>query len=319
MVPYFSSFLLFSSSKNLRLFSLFTMSDGVIRLAVFGKTGAGKSSFVSSATGCEFEIGHSGSSCESLEVKTIKARCVISNMMHNLGTSEVSHGEFFLGKTRVIIFDTPGFDDSDSKDPQIFEKLTKWLAASHKAGKYLNGLIFMQPISETRITGSEKKRTQLFKKIVGENFYCQVALVTSMWDFTREEKGNAHENHRVDDPTVWGDMLQGGAQVLRFLNTPESALEIVKYFTDRPSRFPPKPTQLQLELQSAHGRVEDTSAFQKLDSDLGQKISVLQQNSNAVGGNTKLDQQVQEITRWRSRLKRMVVSGCPLIYWCFFC
>ncbi|KAI1376172.1 P-loop containing nucleoside triphosphate hydrolase protein [Hypoxylon crocopeplum] len=262
------------------------MHDNVIRLAVFGKTGAGKTSFVVSATGELFEIGHGGASC----------------------TVNVQAGHVRVGGKNVILIDTPGFDDTESRDPEIFETIAAWLAKSRAQGKELNGVIFMQPITDPRVPNSERNRTRLFKKIIGDQFYGRVAIVTTMWDQVRESFGEQNERTRTSENFVWGDMLVRGAQIFRFQNTQQSALEVVRHFTENPSMSAPAPTLLQDELQAHEGRLRDTSAAKQFEIDLGKKVNDLQLSIQSLGGNRPMEARVQAIQTWRSRLKNIVMK-----------
>ncbi|KAK0720829.1 P-loop containing nucleoside triphosphate hydrolase protein [Lasiosphaeris hirsuta] len=261
------------------------MDDEIIRLAVFGMTGAGKTSFVTLATGSDFKIGHDGSSC----------------------TKNVQIAVKPLGDGRTVaLYDTPGFDDSEHEDEQIFEDLAKWLATSEKVGKRLNGVIFMQPITNARIADSERQKLQLFKQIVGRQYYHQVVIVTTMWDTFNHTKGKMNEKNRTD--SVWNDMIACGAEVLQFKNTEESAASIVKHFTSNPGSFPPESLLLQQELRMHKGRLRETRAAKQLEGDIGKKVEDLRLQIRNLGGSEKLENMVQKMQGWLQRLRSAVVS-----------
>ncbi|KAI0554754.1 P-loop containing nucleoside triphosphate hydrolase protein [Xylaria curta] len=91
------------------------MRDNVIRLAVFGLTGAGKSSLVVHTTGTPPGIGHGGDPCKE-EAQPAQSR---------------------VGLKKVIFFNTPGFDDTQSRDLEIFEKISAWLSELFTLGDIL--------------------------------------------------------------------------------------------------------------------------------------------------------------------------------------
>ncbi|KAI1425978.1 P-loop containing nucleoside triphosphate hydrolase protein [Xylaria sp. FL1777] len=261
------------------------MDDNYIRLAVFGKTGAGKTSFVVSATGDNLEIGHGGDSC----------------------TKDVQKSWVKVGGRTVILYDTPGFDDTESKDPEIFEKISAWLAQSQAHGKCLNGAILVQPVSEVRASDSERKRTELFKQIVGSQFYDRVAIVTTMWDQVKESFGEQNEGNRT---SLWEDMLAKSAKIFRFQNTSESALEVIRHFTEDFSLSTPASTLFQEELLAHKGRLRETSAAKKFESELGAKVQALQFSIKTVGENkvkNTVKAHIKALQVWRSRLKNIVV------------
>ncbi|KAH8163901.1 hypothetical protein CIB48_g4336 [Xylaria polymorpha] len=237
------------------------MSGDEIRLAVFGGTGEGKTSFVVRATDAPLEIGDGGDSC----------------------TQDVQIGSIMVGSKKVTLIDTPGFDDTESKDTDIFEKITVWLAKSRAHRKYLHGAILLQSVNDVRVPNSERKRTRLFKKIVGNQFYGRVAIVTTMWDSTEKSKCERGEQNRINIHEVWGDMLAAGAEVLRFQNTKQSALEIVRHYTDNPLFWTPATTLLQDELAN-NNALKDTAAASQFDSDVYGKTKELESISKVGEG-----------------------------------
>ncbi|KAI1742402.1 P-loop containing nucleoside triphosphate hydrolase protein [Xylaria scruposa] len=258
------------------------MRDNVIRLAVFGLTGAGKSSLVVHATGTPLEIGHGGDSC----------------------TEEVQPAQLRVGLKRVIFFDTPGFDDTQSRDPEIFEKISAWLAESRAHGKCLNGVILVQPVNNVRVPDSERQRTRLFKNIIGDQFYDRVAIVTTMWDKIDDSFGEQNERNRASDYSLWGDMLAKGAKVIRFQNDKPSALEVARHFANNASMSSPATMLLQYELEAYDGQLSNTSAAKQFEIDLGNKVTELEFSIKKVGGSRpKLEEQLKNLQTWRSRLR----------------
>ncbi|CAJ2505077.1 Uu.00g124710.m01.CDS01 [Anthostomella pinea] len=242
------------------------MSDGILRLAVFGMTGAGKTSFINKATGAQLEVGGSGNSC----------------------TKDVQYGETTVNAKKVLLLDTPGFDDSGGRDADIFVEISKWLAVAEASGTSVDGVIIMQPINKPRVTDSEQKKTQLFKKIVGGAFYPKVAF--------------------GDVPT--------GAKVLRFENTERSARDVVLHFMGLNSNpYPRTRLLLQEELVQADGRLNDTSACRELDIMLGQKTRSFQVqiNQGRVASTPELQGRVNDISKKRSWLKTIKINGKDLL------
>ncbi|KAI0975615.1 P-loop containing nucleoside triphosphate hydrolase protein [Xylaria arbuscula] len=263
------------------------MSDDFIRLAVFGKTGAGKTSFVASATGDELEIGHGADSC----------------------TKDVHTSWVKVSKKTVILYDTPGFDDTDSKDPEIFEKISAWLANSEAHNKRLNGAILVQPITDVRAPDSERKRTELFKQIVGTKFYDRVAIVTTMWDQVNQSFGERNEGNRIGDDSLWGDMLAGRAKIFRYnQDNSQSALEILRHFAENPSLSTPASTLFQDELRTHKGRLRETAAAKQFETELGKKVKALQFSVKTVGNKANMVKaHIQALLTWRSRFKNIIM------------
>ncbi|KAG7285035.1 hypothetical protein NEMBOFW57_009653 [Staphylotrichum longicolle] len=130
-------------------------------IAVIGVTGAGKTTFVSRATGrTDLAIGHGIDSC----------------------TQDIIPITFNLDGRRVTLIDTPGFDDSERSDADILGLIAAYMAHTYTEGVLLTGILFLQPINQPRLQGSEVRRTRLFKKLLGENAYQRVIIATTMWN-----------------------------------------------------------------------------------------------------------------------------------------
>jgi len=222
-------------------------------IAVIGVTGAGKTTFISRATGRgDLKIGHDIDSC----------------------TQEVTPIIFDLNGQRITLIDTPGFDDSERSDTDILTLVANYMAKTYEQGMLLTGIIFLQPINQPRLQGSEKKRTRLFKKLLGEGAYSRVVIATTMWDqVPSEEEGLARQTQRSTRADVWGDMVGLGARVVRHDDNQRSAASIIASL----AKFSAKPVELQIqkELLQTGGRVALTSAGKQLDEDLGKTIAKL--------------------------------------------
>jgi len=89
----------------------------------------------------------------------------------------------------------------------------------------LTGLLFLQRISDNRMTGTSLRNTRMFEQICGTDALQNVVLVTTMWDEVSEHAGSKRE----DDlrANFWDSMVTCGARMARFGDTYQSAWEIV--------------------------------------------------------------------------------------------
>ncbi|KAK4163297.1 P-loop containing nucleoside triphosphate hydrolase protein [Cladorrhinum sp. PSN259] len=218
-------------------------------IAVIGVTGAGKTTFVSKATGrSDLVIGHGIDSC----------------------TQDVNPITFSIGKEQITIIDTPGFDDSERTDSEILEQVAQFMTDTYQQGIKLTGIILLQPINQPRLQGSELKRTRLFKKLLGEDAYKRVVIATTMWDGISESEAMSRQHQRETRQEVWGDMVAAGAKVVRHDDTAESARNIIQMLAKHKSYVD---LQIQRELQENGGSVVGTSAGRQLHADLNETIS----------------------------------------------
>jgi len=222
-----------------------------ILIGVIGVTGSGKTTFISRATGQhDLVIGHGVEAC----------------------TQDIIPVTMEMEGRRVTLIDTPGFDDTYKSDADILQLIADYLDTTHQKGILLTGLILLQPINGTRVQGSERKRTRLFKKVLGEDAYNRVVIATTMWNEVNDAIGERRQQERIDNQSFWGDMVDNGAKVCRHDDNKQSALKIMReliYYTS------PVKLQMQTELANNGGNVYLTSAGQQLDEDLSEFIKIL--------------------------------------------
>lgn len=245
---------------------------GEVFIAVIGVTGAGKTTFISRATGrTDLEIGHSIDSCKSNGTHHPPG-AFSANTATMTGTHDVIPVTFTLDGQTVTLIDTPGFDDSDRSDADILTLVANYMATTYEQGMLLTGVIFMHPINQQRLLGSEARRNRLFKKILGENAYKRVIIATTMWNQVSQREAESRMDQRRNRSDVWGDMVKLGAEVVRHDDDSGSATAIIKSVVQFGS---PVELQLQKELLEAGGQIGLTSAGKQLDEDLGAIISRL--------------------------------------------
>ncbi|KAJ6013527.1 hypothetical protein N7540_008118 [Penicillium herquei] len=183
-----------------------------VAILVMGGTGTGKSSFIAEATGERVQIGHDLHSC----------------------TAECTSWECRLDdQTSVTLIDTPGFNDTNRVDLEILKSITTYLTYLQEADIQLAGIIYMQRITDRRMTGASFLNLQMFQAFCGEKYFPQVVLVTSMWNTIRDNNAAqqellSRERELAATPQFWGDMIAGGAKVKQFYSDRASALDIIQ-------------------------------------------------------------------------------------------
>ncbi|KAF9004219.1 P-loop containing nucleoside triphosphate hydrolase protein [Cyathus striatus] len=200
--------------------SSYSESDVVILL--LGQTGVGKSTFINYAAGCApgsevAEVGGGVTSCTK-GVKDIPVPFPNKNS----------------GRTRVILIDTPGFNDTWDGDVLVFEKIRNWLVEFHAQNPSLkfSGILYLYDISQARNV------SQGDSMITPKNFeypplVTNLHFVATHWN--RAKAPSALERELELQQTHWKNMLERGAQVSRFENSKESANAIISRVLDRSS------------------------------------------------------------------------------------
>ncbi|KAF9450889.1 hypothetical protein P691DRAFT_725104 [Macrolepiota fuliginosa MF-IS2] len=172
-------------------------------IAIMGPTGAGKSTFISTAIGRDSGVGH------SLQSFTSQVSAVRVNIM------DIS----------VVLVDTPGFDDTYLSDLDILKMISDWLRKTFERKLQLSGLLYMHRISDNRMAGTPLKNLDMFRKLCGEEGFKKVIFTTTIWPDASDTEATdtAIEREKELKQTYWRDMIKEGSSTLRFENTQRSA------------------------------------------------------------------------------------------------
>lgn len=184
-----------------------TCSDALI--LVMGSTGSGKSSFIAdlvqSNADEKVEIGH------GLESHTREV---------NIFSFTQSDG---ITQRRVFLIDTPGFNDTDRSDGDIFKNIAFILVQTYRAGLNLAGVIYLHRINDNRLTRSEKRSLRVLEKMCGEAAYLAILFVSTMWNAPLKgsdpvgdlAKAEDREEWLKQSEDGWARLLRGGARTAR--------------------------------------------------------------------------------------------------------
>ncbi|KXJ96522.1 P-loop containing nucleoside triphosphate hydrolase protein [Microdochium bolleyi] len=207
-------------------------------VAVMGMTGSGKTTFISKVTGRnDLKIGHDLTSC-TRDIQVVETKI----------------------NSRVVRFvDTPGFSDTHLSDTEVLQMIADYLATAYKQGVKLSGIIYLHPISDTRVTHHSTKNLEMFRYLTGEKNLKNVVLATSMWDKVTEEEGARREQELKDK--FWKLMLHAfKAKTMRYLGTLESAREVATLMLKNEPFY----LQLQEEMGKDNMALKDTKAGGKV-------------------------------------------------------
>ncbi|KAF9032999.1 hypothetical protein BJ165DRAFT_765930 [Panaeolus papilionaceus] len=136
--------------------------DHDIIIAVMGPTGVGKTSFIQSLTA---------------SYQTDRAHHDLSSGTQSVETETIT----LPGVGRIVLVDTPGFDDSNRSDAVVLTIIAEWLTTTYRNGRLLNGLIYLHRISDIRFDAGTSSTLNLTRKIYGGTGFQRLALVTTMW------------------------------------------------------------------------------------------------------------------------------------------
>ncbi|KAF9653408.1 P-loop containing nucleoside triphosphate hydrolase protein [Thelephora ganbajun] len=216
-----------------------------IMIAVMGATGSGKTSFINLASRSNLRIGMNLNSC----------------------TAEVQLAdEFSLDGRRVILIDTPGFDDTSKSDTDILKMIAAFLATTYEKGSKLAGVIYVHRISDKRFTGIAGRNFKMFRELCGDTTLKNVVLVTNMWGEVSRKVGESREDELSGN--FFKPVLDKGAQMVRHHNTAQSAHDIIRMIM----KNRPVVLQIQRELVDEHKDIIDTAAGEAVNRELNEQI-----------------------------------------------
>lgn len=101
----------------------------------------------------------------------------------DVGTKKPTMYNAKIGGRRIILLDTPGFDDSGIENLGLLYDIFSVLY-SLALGKYLfpiHGVVFLHDISEVRFSGSQRKTLEILRALCGESRMGNVIVGTMRW------------------------------------------------------------------------------------------------------------------------------------------
>ena len=146
-------------------------------------------------------------------------------MLKGQGTGKcVAHP---IPNSNVWLIDTPGFDDTFRNDGEILEEINRCLSECfHKKAK-VTGVLYIHAITEPRMRGSAMKNLRMFKEIVGPENMRHCYLVTTKWSKQPVSVSEDREVELKTNKNFWKPLLMGGAQMVRFEDSLQSAWRII--------------------------------------------------------------------------------------------
>ncbi|KAH6847778.1 P-loop containing nucleoside triphosphate hydrolase protein [Chaetomium sp. MPI-CAGE-AT-0009] len=202
-------------------------------IVIMGNTGSGKSHFINTLAGRI--VTREG---EGLQSCTEKCQPILLE----------------LGRTPVLLIDTPGFDDTQRPDTDILGDISSILAVTYKLGVPLSGIIYMHRITDGRYGGSDVRTFEILKRVCGDAALRNVMLVTTMWSSENEDQGSRREAQLRS--MFWPYLLDRGSSMNRFYGGRGSAVVLISQLLSKT----PVTLELQIELVKERKKLKDTAA-----------------------------------------------------------
>ncbi|KAJ2935050.1 hypothetical protein H1R20_g2003, partial [Candolleomyces eurysporus] len=173
---------------------------------------------------------------------------------------------FDIDGRKVVLVDTPGFDDTTKSDSDILKLIADFLTNSYKDGHKLAGLLFIHRISDFRMGGISLKNFRTFRRLCGEQTLRNVVIVTNMWSAVDPQLGAQREQELLtQDDLGFKSALEKGAKMMRHDGTGQSAADILRYILGNNN---PMALQIQREIVDEKKDVSQTAAADEIEKEL---------------------------------------------------
>ncbi|KAG0641239.1 P-loop containing nucleoside triphosphate hydrolase protein [Tuber brumale] len=219
-----------------------TSPGGEIIIALMGMTGAGKSYFIREVSG--------------------NSEVVVSCDLYSC-TREVQSYSFEYGGVKITLVDTPGFDDSNRSDTEVLQDIENWTSTTYREKRLLSGIIYLHPITDSRMGGSAMKNLRVFQGLCGQEVLENVFLTTTKWSNVDLDEGEIRENS-LRNGDFWGRLIDRGATLQRFHGTRESGLELIRKLMPNER----KPLDLQVQIVNHHMTLLETNVGKCINGEL---------------------------------------------------
>ncbi|KAG6841124.1 hypothetical protein C0991_001693 [Blastosporella zonata] len=178
-----------------------------VLLAVVGSTGCGKSTFINTL------LEHP-----------------VAAVYHGLTSGTAHVQQFSLHDSeyptrRIVLIDTPGFDNTSIDDEAILKLITQWVSHSYQPSTKIFGIIYLHDITNKRMPRPGLYDT-MFKQLLGTDDWARkVVLATTMWDEVPAHVGEIREQDLMKE--YWKPMLKFGSRFSRYDGTRASARDLI--------------------------------------------------------------------------------------------
>ena len=118
----------------------------------------------------------------------------------------------FFSLYEVHPIDTPGFNDDELTDSDILIDIAEYL----KTGIRLSGVLYLHPITDSRIGGGGgeggwQKDLEMLRNLVGPENMGSVKLITTKWSGVTNKESKVRLDDLLSD--FWREMVANRAQI----------------------------------------------------------------------------------------------------------
>ena len=130
--------------------------------------------------------------------------------------------------------------------------------------KRLDGIVYISPITDTRMSGSAVRDLDIFSKLVGDEALSNVVLVTSKWDLVVDYSKVAEDRENALRENFWNPLINMGSRFCRLGPSRLMALHVLDMLLGQV----PKALQIQRELVDDMKTLDQTEAGRLLSNEI---------------------------------------------------
>jgi hypothetical protein len=191
---------------------------------------------------------------------------------------------------RLVLVDTPGFNDTQRGEYEILRKISVWLASalvsSPRTSRILlltlrrcrydndtkiTGLVYLHSIGDARMGGTALLSYDLFREICGQDAFSRVVMATTHWGAVSAHPEAGQIREKELNTGFWAETLTHGARYQR-IQTPQHVGDVIEYILAKQFEARRPATQIQKELVELDKRVAQTEAGKKLEDTLQKRL-----------------------------------------------
>jgi hypothetical protein len=187
-------------------------------------TGSGKSTFISLLADETVQVGHYLSSCKCFMIRNCRVILTCCS-----GTIDAQGYIATIDGHATLLLDTPGFDDTERSDFEIVNEIAMGLHILYEKRLSLRGVVYIQRIADTRMSGSSRRTLEILDAICGIQASANITFVTTMWDkLGPNSETIGRERTEEMERLFLANFIERGARIERHAGTAASAKDIIK-------------------------------------------------------------------------------------------
>ncbi|TFK24906.1 hypothetical protein FA15DRAFT_704211 [Coprinopsis marcescibilis] len=174
---------------------------------------------------------------------------------------------------RLVLVDTPGFNNADVHDFDILQMMAGWLKSAYHKDFEISAIIYLFPLVAGVNPQKEERYLRVLRKVWGDDSTERVVLATTQWEIAGGDQDDREAELRGG---FWKPMLELNASMTRLYNDRESAQGLLRNVLENVAsqEFVGFVLALQHELEAKRIKLHKTDAGKELRKELKHGFSL---------------------------------------------